>query len=54
MAENTLQIPTPPHINAPKDGLVKKVWMPEEQKRAKLITETYLKDAVLVNDVRGV
>ena len=53
MTENTLPIPTP-HINAPKDGFAKTVLMPGDPKRAKHIAETYLKDAVLVNDVRGV
>ena len=53
MTENTLPIPTP-HINAPKDGFAKTVLMPGDPKRAKHIAETYLKNAVLVNDVRGV
>jgi len=53
MTENTLPIPTP-HIDAPKDGFAKTVLMPGDPKRAKHIAETYLKDAVLVNDVRGV
>ena len=50
---NTLPIPTP-HINAPKDGFAKTVLMPGDPKRAKYIAETYLKNAVLVNDVRGI
>ena len=53
MTENTLPIPTP-HINAPKDGFAKTVLMPGDPKRAKHIAETYLKDPVLVNYVRGV
>jgi len=53
MSENTLPIPTP-HINAPKDGFAKTVLMPGDPKRAKHIAENYLKDAVLVNDVRGI
>ena len=53
MTDNTLPIPTP-HINAPKDGFAKTVLMPGDPKRAKHIAETYLKNAVLVNDVRGV
>jgi purine-nucleoside phosphorylase len=53
MTENTLPTPTP-HINAPKDGFAKTVLMPGDPKRAKHIAETYLKNAVLVNDVRGV
>ena len=48
-----LPVPTP-HINAPKDGFAKTVLMPGDPKRAKLIADTYLKNAVLVNDVRGV
>ena len=53
MTENTLPIPTP-HINAPKDGFAKTVLMPGDPKRAKHIAETYLKNAVLINDVRGI
>ena len=53
MTEKTLPIPTP-HINAPKDGFAKTVLMPGDPKRAKHIAETYLQNAVLVNDVRGV
>ena len=48
-----LPIPTP-HINAPEGAFAKTVLMPGDPKRAKHIAETYLKDAVLVNDVRGV
>ena len=50
---STHPIPTP-HINAPKDGFAKTVLMPGDPKRAKYIAETYLKNAVLVNDVRGI
>jgi purine-nucleoside phosphorylase len=50
---STLPIPTP-HINAPKDGFAKTVLMPGYPKRAKYIADTYLKNAVLVNDVRGI
>ena len=50
---STLPIRTP-HINAPKDGFAKTVLMPGDPKRAKYIAETYLKNAVLVNDVRGI
>ena len=50
---STLPIHTP-HINAPKDGFAKTVLMPGDPKRAKYIAETYLKNAVLVNDVRGI
>jgi len=53
MSENTLPIPTP-HINAPKDGFAKTVLMPGDPKRAKHIADTYLTNAVLVNDVRGI
>ncbi len=53
MTDNTLPIPTP-HIDAPKDGFAKTVLMPGDPKRAKHIAETYLKNVVLVNDVRGV
>ena len=50
---STLPIPTP-HINAPKDGFSKTVLMPGDPKRAKHIADAYLKNAVLVNDVRGI
>lgn len=46
-------IPTP-HISAKQAILLKPVLMPGDPKRAKFIAETYLNDAVLVNDVRGV
>ena len=48
-----LPVPTP-HINAPKDAFAKTVLMPGDPLRAKRIAEKYLKNAVLVNDVRGV
>ena len=48
-----LPVPTP-HINAPKDGFAKTVLMPGDPLRAKYIAETYLKDSVLINDVRGI
>ena len=48
-----LPVPTP-HINAPKDAFAKTVLMPADPFRAKRIAEKYLKNAVLVNDVRGV
>ena len=48
-----LPVPTP-HINAPKDAFAKTVLMPGDPFRAKRIAEKYLKNAVLVNDVRGV
>ena len=48
-----LSIPTP-HCNAPKDAFAKTVLMPGDPKRSKYIADTYLKNAVLVNDIRGV
>jgi purine-nucleoside phosphorylase len=48
-----LPIPTA-HINAQKDAFAKTVLMPGDPKRSKHIAEKYLKNAVLVNDVRGV
>ena len=50
---SSLPIPTP-HINAPKDDFAKTVLMPGDPLRAKHIAETYLKNAVLVNDIRGI
>ena len=50
---SSLPIPTP-HINAPKDGFAKTVLMPGDPLRAKHIAETYLKNAILVNDIRGI
>ena len=46
-------IPTP-HIEAKKGDFADTVLMPGDPKRAKFIAENFLKDAVLVNDVRGV
>ena len=43
-----------PHIDAPYDAFAKTVLMPGDPKRAKMIAETFLEDAKLVNDVRGV
>jgi len=43
-----------PHINAPKGGFAKTVLMPGDPKRSKYIADTYLKNVVLVNDVRGI
>ena len=48
-----LTAPTP-HINAPKGAFAKTVLMPGDPKRARYIVEKFLKDATLVNDVRGV
>ncbi len=46
-------IPTP-HINAKKEDFAKTVLMPGDPLRAKFIAETFLEDAVLVNNVRGI
>ncbi len=46
-------IPTP-HITAKAGDFAKTVLMPGDPLRAKFIAETYLEDAVLVNNVRGI
>ncbi len=46
-------IPTP-HINAPEGAFARTVLMPGDPLRSRMIAETFLEDAVLVNDVRGV
>ena len=46
-------IPTP-HINAPAGAFAPTVLMPGDPLRSKFIAETYLEDAQLVNNVRGV
>ena len=46
-------IPTP-HIAAKEGDFAKTVMMPGDPLRAKFIAETFLTDAVLVNNVRGV
>ena len=43
-----------PHINAKEGDFAKTVLMPGDPLRAKFIAETFLKNAVLVNNVRGV
>lgn len=43
-----------PHINALPEQFAKTVLMPGDPLRAKFIAETYLKDAKLVNAVRGI
>lgn len=43
-----------PHINATPDDFAKTVLMPGDPLRAKFIAETYLEDARLVNNVRGI
>lgn len=47
-----VNIPTP-HIAAKKGDFAKTVIMPGDPQRAEYIAKTYLTDAVLVNDVRG-
>ena len=46
-------IPTP-HITAKKEDFARTVLMPGDPLRARFIAETFLKEAVLVNNVRGV
>ena len=46
-------MPTP-HISAQVGEIAKTVLMPGDPLRSRFIAETYLKDPVLVNDVRGV
>ena len=48
-----MSIPTP-HISAKLGDFAKTVLMPGDPLRAKFIAETYLENAVLVNNVRGV
>lgn len=43
-----------PHINATPDDFAKTVLMPGDPLRAKFIAENFLKDAKLVNNVRGI
>ncbi len=43
-----------PHISAEKGDFGKTVLMPGDPLRAKFIAETFLEDAVLVNNVRGI
>ena len=44
-----------PHINLLDDiGFAKTVLMPGDPLRAKMIAETFLENAVLVNNVRGI
>lgn len=43
-----------PHINAKPQDFAKTVLMPGDPHRSKFIAETFLEDARLVNDVRGV
>ena len=46
--------PPTPHINAPAGSFAKTVLLPGDPKRAKYVAEKFLKNAELVNDVRGV
>ncbi|MEG0780730.1 MAG: purine-nucleoside phosphorylase [Oscillospiraceae bacterium] len=46
-------MPTP-HNSAPAGAFAKTVLMPGDPLRAQFIAETYLQDAVLVNNVRGI
>lgn len=48
-----VNIPTP-HITAKEGDFARTVLMPGDPLRSKFIAETYLKDAVLVNNTRGV
>lgn len=43
-----------PHIESKKEDIASIVIMPGDPKRAKLIADTYLTDAKLVNQVRGI
>lgn len=43
-----------PHINASPSDFAKTVLMPGDPKRAKFIADTFLENAKLINDVRGV
>ncbi len=47
------KVPTP-HISAKEGDFARTVLMPGDPLRAKFIAETFLTDAVLVNNVRGV
>ena len=47
-----MSIPSP-HINATKEQIAKTVLMPGDPLRAKFIADTFLTDAVLVNNVRA-
>lgn len=53
IASSTMNAPTP-HIAAKNGDFAKTVLMPGDPLRAKFIAEKYLKDPILVNNVRGV
>ncbi len=48
-----MPIPTP-HISAKKEDIAKTVLMPGDPLRSEFIAKTFLKNPVLVNDVRGI
>ena len=48
-----MSTPTP-HISARPGEFAKTVLMPGDPLRAKFIAETFLEDAVLINNVRGI
>ena len=48
-----MAIPTP-HISAKKEDIAKTVLMPGDPLRSEFIAKTFLKNPVLVNDIRGV
>ena len=43
-----------PHIKATSADFAKTVLMPGDPLRSKFVAENFLKDAVLVNNVRGI
>ena len=49
-----MAIPTAHIAATTKDAFAKTVLMPGDPLRSKFIAETYLENAVLVNDIRGV
>lgn len=49
-----MNMPPTPHNAAKKEEIAKTVIMPGDPKRSKWIAETFLKDAKLVNDIRGI
>ena len=53
MSEHKTTTPTP-HIAAVKGEFAKTVLMPGDPLRAKMIAETFLSDAKLINNIRGI